>query len=128
MEILMRGTAFANSNGKEPMNYSIYRISKHFLALIFLTSLAASAAIIPPSENSNVKLEWDYPLDQLSPTLFFNIYHSTNINVPVSQWQVLTNVVGTNLSVVLPKLEGTHFFTITASNASGESAFAGQSF
>ncbi len=107
------------------MNHSICKISKRFLALILLASITASAAIVPPSETSKVKLEWDYPLDQLSPTLLFKIYHSTDINVPVSQWQVLTNVVGTNLSVVLPKQSGTHFFAITASNASGESAFAG---
>ena len=107
------------------MNTLFYKIAGRLLALILLVSLTASAAIISPEPK--IKLEWDYPIDQLSPDLRFNIYHTTDISVPVSQWKVLISVVGTNLSVMLPKLEGPQFFAITASSASGESAFAGRS-
>lgn len=86
--------------------------------------MTAFAAIIPPAPAPKVKLEWDYPPEQLSTNLSFNIYHTTNISVPITEWKVLTNVVGTNLSVTLPKENGAHFFALTASNASGESSFA----
>jgi hypothetical protein len=77
---------------------------------------------VPPSPK--VTLAWDYPADQLGTNLSFNIYHTTNITLPMADWEIVTNVVGTSLSASLLLQSGAHFFAVTASNLVGESDFA----
>lgn len=88
----------------------------------------------PPSTNAppadptpigTVHLGWDYPVDQLSADLVFEIRHSVDLRLPVAQWPVLTNVVGTNLSIPFPMERGQHFFVITVSNSVSGTGFAG---
>lgn len=78
--------------------------------VIFFVSLAWAGF------NTKVKLEWDYPPTEL-PGITFNIYHSTNLAVPLSNWTRITNVVGVT-NVILPLIPtGQHFYYATASNA-----------
>lgn len=78
--------------------------------LLFITCLAWAAF------NTKIKLEWDYPPNEL-PGITFNIYYSTNLAVPLSNWTRITNVVGVT-NVILPLIPtGQHYYYATASNA-----------
>lgn len=90
-----------------------------FLATILAVALA-TAAIAGP--NGHVTLIWTYDTNLLSTNLCFLWYESTNITVPMNQWQLYTNVVGTNLSVQLDIVPGEHYFVGTASNFWGETS------
>ncbi len=91
---------------------------KIIASIVFLFGLQALAApqmiVAPP--NGHVKLAWDYDTNQLSTNLFFNIYETTNLTIPFANWNLLTNVVGTNLSATMDVTPGAHFFVATASN------------
>ena len=82
-------------------------------------ALAALAAGLNPS--GRVRLAWDYPTNELSTNLVFRLYTSTNSMLEATNWTVLTNVVGTNLSVDIRIVPGERFFFLTASNFWGES-------
>ena len=93
-----------------------------FIGGAFLTVLNSVAAIVPPTPK--ITLAWSYPAEEMGTHLIFKIYHTTNIASGMAKWEVLTNVIGTNLSASLPLKDGPHFFALTASNAVGESGFA----
>ena len=95
-------------------------MNKIIITLIACGALALLAG--PPS--GKVTLAWDYPTNELTTNLVFKLYHSTNIVAPLGTWTVLTNVVGTNLSVSVVVTPGVNFFAMTASNLWGESDFS----
>jgi hypothetical protein len=77
----------------------------------------------PAPGKRNVTLAWDYQeLDD--PGLAFNLYHSGDATAPIETWQLLTNVPGSARSLTLSLAPGVHAFTLTASNALGESDFS----
>jgi hypothetical protein len=75
------------------------------------------ALAIAPAIRTTATLTWDYPPDEVS-NVTFNIYFTTNISSPPN-WNVITNVVGTN--ALVPIMPGNGFFFATASNQFGES-------
>lgn len=91
------------------------------LALVCFRS-PASPTLSAPAPDGHVVLSWDYDTNQLSTNLWFNFYETTNISTPLANWNVLTNVVGTNLSVEVVITPGQHFIVATSSNFWGESS------
>lgn len=93
------------------------------LALVItLKTYAAPQLVIAPPPTGNIRLSWDYDPSLLGTNLWFNIYETTNLTTPLSQWNLLTNVPGTNLSVDLTVGIGAHFIVGTSSNFWGESS------
>lgn len=87
--------------------------------MLLMASFAAQSAL-----RTNVTLVWSYPTNELSTNLTFKIYSFTNLNQPKIQWQVFANVVGTNLSLIVPVQPVATYYTLTASNMLGESDFS----
>lgn len=87
------------------------------------TALAGPLLTTPPP-NGHVNLVWGYDTNMLSTNLIFYVYGTTNFSVPVEQWPVVTNVVGTNLSVAMDITPGKNYFVMTASNFWGESGIS----
>ena len=85
-----------------------------------LTVLAGPSLVVTPP-NGHCRLAWSYDTNELSTNLTFNFYETTNVALPMSQWPMLTNVAGTNLTVDIDIVPGAHFFVMTASNFWGES-------
>ena len=90
--------------------------------VLLTVSSALAVVIIPPTPK--ITLTWNYPSQQMGTNLIFKIYHTANIAMGMTKWEVLTNVIGTNLSTSIPIKDGPHFFALTALNAAGESDFA----
>lgn len=78
------------------------------------------AIVLPPK---TVQIAWSYPANSETPDLVFKVYHSTDLGVPLSQWELLTNIPGSLRSATLPANEVREFFVMTASNYLGESNF-----
>lgn len=91
------------------------------LFLLVIVSLAGPKLDTPPP-NGHIHLVWTYDTNELSTNLIFCVYGTTNISIPVEQWPMVTNVVGTNLSVALDIIPGPNFFVMTTSNFWGESS------
>lgn len=86
-----------------------------------IVAIAASKFLVEPS--GRVTLAWDPPAGGVVPDVY-KIYHSTNINTPLSNWVCIATVPGTNLTTTVMVTPGTNFFTATASNFWGESLFS----
>jgi hypothetical protein len=108
------------------MTNKLLKLIGYIVVCISLMTSVAPAAVVAPAPK--ITLSWNYPADRLSADLTFKIYHSTDLAVPMKDWTVVTNVVGTSLSAKLPMAPGPHFFTVTAADSSGESDFATTSF
>jgi hypothetical protein len=94
--------------------------------LILAAVLGALVCPTQAAEAAEVRLQWDYPTNDLSEDLWFNLYSTTNIAAPLSTWPMVTNFVGTSTvaTVSVPWGEK-RFFTVIASNYWGEfSAFS----
>ena len=83
-------------------------------------SAKASGAELPAQKT--ITLTWDYPESELSTNLTFKIYNTTDMTIPISDWNVM-HVVGTQTWAKFPVSSDSHFFVITASNVFGESGF-----
>lgn len=98
-----------------------------FCAGLALTLLAFAIAMVMASASAavftNVTLAWEYPTNELSTNISFNLYYSTNILQPLTNWVILTNVSGLKTNVIVPIKPGVHFYALTASNDFGESDF-----
>jgi len=89
-----------------------------FVAL--LVNAAPQLIVAPP--NGHVKISWDYDPNELSTNLFFILYETTNITTPLTNWTVLTNMVGTNTYGQFDVVPGEHYFVAQASNFWGETS------
>lgn len=92
------------------------------LLILMSTSVDAGPQYVVAPPNGDITLEWNYPTNLLCTNLWFNIYGTTNLDLPVEQWPFITNVVGTNLFANLSVVPGANFFVMTASNFWGESS------
>lgn len=93
-------------------------MKKLLLSLAFaLTAFAAQAQLT----NGCVTLAWNNP-NPSGLTEATCLYHSTNNILPFAQWTKIATGPGdsTNQTVFVPP--GLHFFTLTLSNAWGETA------
>ena len=81
-------------------------------AIVVLGVQLASRAVILPPPSRTVTLAWQYP--EPDTQVVFNIYGTTNLAAPISEWSLITNVVDTTCS--LPLTHETCFYTVTASN------------
>jgi hypothetical protein len=87
------------------------RLTVSFLVvLVFLITRSASLGV-PPAPKTLV-LTWSYP--QMSTSLVFKVYSSTNLAVPIRKWPVYTNVTTRSCPVQIDS--GSRFFAVTASN------------
>ena len=68
-----------------------------------------------------VTFAWDYPTNELSPSLTFILYSAADLSLSATNWVSLTNTVGTNLTLTISITPGLRFFYLTASNFWGES-------
>jgi hypothetical protein len=100
------------------------RLTFALAALAVLGVQLMSRAVIVPPPPRTVTLAWHYP--EPNTQIVFNIYGTTNLAAPLSEWALITNVVDTSCS--LPLNHETCFYTVTASNVvSGlESGYAVQ--
>jgi len=85
-----------------------------------------AGAPLPVAPLKTVTLTWDYPESELNTDLTFKIYNTTNVSLPITNWEVL-HVIGTQCWTRFPAGSDARFFVITASNAFGESDFGGGS-
>lgn len=77
--------------------------------------------VVPPKKT--VTIGWSYPVNFETPDLVFKIYHSTNLSIAMTQWDLMTNIPGNLRSAVLPADQPQEFFVMTASNYLGESGY-----
>jgi hypothetical protein len=84
---------------------------KKYICLIPLLLLTARAQA---TTNQLVTLEWDYPPAELNQVTF-TVYHSTDLSIPVKQWQPIGSLSGTN-RVAVSIVPGVNYFTVSASN------------
>lgn len=108
-----------------------------FLRFLPVALLCAAAALLHAgvaSGPTSVTLAWN-PQPQLDSNAVFNLYGSTNVSLPVSQWMYLTSapaatVSGTNswptTNLTVTMTPGVFFFYLTASNFWGESGPSNQ--
>jgi hypothetical protein len=64
---------------------------------------------------------WNYPTDQLSPSLLFKLYWRPN---PVTGWVLTTTLPGTNLSAQVYTPNNSGEYALTAVSAGTESSFS----
>lgn len=81
------------------------------------------SVVVPPPART-VRIEWEFPPSLETPDLVFVVYRSNNLDVPVAEWNRMTNVPGKLRSVEVSADAASGFFAVTASNFLGESDFA----
>jgi hypothetical protein len=103
--------------------------------LILFCGCATTTASLVSTINGNIRLNWAHATnsDPVSTNLVFNIYATTNLQLPAAQWPLLTNILstaaldtndasGTNFTVLLNLQPAQYYFAATASNFWGESS------
>ena len=91
---------------------------------IAILAISCAAMVNADSATSNVQLNWNYPVSELSTNLSFVIYSSTNATLPMTNWTVLTNVVGTATNITLNVVQGENYYAVKVKNFWGESDFS----
>lgn len=89
------------------------------LLLIFAVLLALTLrAVLPPMPPppKAITFSWDWPSNELSTNLHFLLYMAPVVNTPLTNYVVLTNIVGTNASVTIFVVPSQQFYFVTASN------------
>jgi hypothetical protein len=94
------------------------------LLLCLVALLIPMKGLSADALTGDITLIWDYPAAEMETNLTFLVFHSTSITVPLTNWLVLTNVVGTNLSVKLTVIPGKNFFVMKATNFWAASDFS----
>jgi len=101
---------------------------------LLAVALCASAA------TNSLRLAWDYPTNAISDDLYFKLYYSPTVDLPMSNWNYTTfsatnliaitnaGIVGTNYAFTNPIAAmnlspSKWFFRATATNLWGESDF-----
>ena len=86
------------------------------------SSTAVPMSIVAPGKT--FRIAWDYPVTRETPDLVFNVYSTSDLSVPMRQWALRTTVPGSARSVQVLADNPQSYFVLTASNSSGESAYA----
>jgi hypothetical protein len=83
-----------------------------------------AAKALPFVPRTNCIVLWNFPTNRETPDMVFKLRGTNNLLIPKAQWPVLTNVPGNLRSVRRSLNQPVQFFTLTASNSVGESAYA----
>jgi len=90
---------------------------------LLLTGLSVGlvfcARAVIPSGPTPITFAWNYPSNVQVDV--FKIYSSTNVNLPLTNWALISTVPGTNATANFLIQPGIWFFYCTASNFWGES-------
>jgi len=89
--------------------------------LVLLSPLLLGIGLWPPARAEQITLAWDYPTNELAGVTF-RVKHSADITAPLTNWVTLIATTNTIAKIDVPR--GVNFFTCTASNFWGESAFS----
>lgn len=73
----------------------------------------AQLAVVP--NFGTITLAWDYPPEEFTTNVSFNLRASADPTLPLAQWQIVTNT--TSQQVTLPITPGFSFFICTATNS-----------
>lgn len=97
--------------------------------LLLALALALSLVTVPAAEFTNARpvfLEWNYPAEDLTPTLVFYVHTNGSLAVPVESWPVATVVTNAAAFNSVPALltPPRCYFVICASNEWGRSDFS----
>lgn len=92
---------------------------KNTLAIIIIFGIFWMAVFAGISPIGRIRLDWDYPPNEITTDIVFRVYSSTNITIPITNWMVLTNVTTNEAHLTISP--GRTFFYVTASNFWGES-------
>lgn len=87
------------------------------LLLLILVAVSALAAGPSTSTRTNCVLTSDYPTNELSTNLWFKVYSSTNVSIPVTSWPLIAIVPGTNATFTLPLDFNQRFYVVKSSNS-----------
>jgi hypothetical protein len=95
-------------------------IAKWVVAVMLVAGFGAYALL--PTSPSTVTIGWNpIPASDLTPDCVVKLYYSQQVDAPVAEWTVLTNLPATNTQVKVTVAPGRFFFFLTASNWTGES-------
>ena len=89
-----------------------------------LTLLCCLLGVAAGTNQTSLRLVWDPPSDGYSTNSSYQVYHSTNITTPLTNWALLTNLIATSSTVKVQVIPGPHLFAITHSNIWGVSDFS----
>jgi len=99
---------------------------RHMKKLFLTTTLALGMFIclggnpLPdPTQPTSITLSWNY--SQPDTNTFIKLYRSTDISIPLTNWNVITMVSSTTNQVIIQILPGKAFYYATATNFWGES-------
>lgn len=89
---------------------------KRLIAVAVLALGLGLAAVIGQADtNETVIVSWDYPASEIS-NMTFRVYQSTNITTPLTNWNVLATVKGTNEAPPIQVVGGLNYFAVSSSN------------
>jgi hypothetical protein len=92
-----------------------------FLISLFIPCVCLLAALPTPQERT---LSWTYPSNELSTGTTFQVFMGTNLAVPITNWTVITNMVGTSTAMKIMLVPGNYFFAVRATNLWGVENFS----
>jgi hypothetical protein len=72
-----------------------------------------------PTLPTSLTLTWNY--SQPDTNTFIKLYRSTDISIPLTNWNMIATVPSTTNQVVIQILPGKAFYYVTATNLWGES-------
>lgn len=85
-----------------------------------MRTAAIIALLLGSLHGAEVKIDWDYPQDEMGTNLVFIISSHTNANEPLTNWFRIV-VPGTSTTARAVMVPERRFFFVTASNFWGES-------
>lgn len=99
---------------------------------LILKFIWVAVMTIGVAQADTIKLAWEADTNgQVLAECGFKVYQSTNITIPLTNWNVLTNIVatnaqigGTNFQCALQVSPGQMFYAVTMTNFWGESDFS----
>jgi hypothetical protein len=92
------------------------------LAFCLCAGAPAAPLLVVQPPTGNITLRWKYDTNELSTNLWFTIYETTNLSEPLSNWNPVLTMPGTNVSATFNVNPGEHFFVATTSNFWGETS------
>jgi hypothetical protein len=99
-----------------------FEVMKSLRTIAALALLAIGIAAAPSPSPTPITLVWDYPAEEVTEDLTFNLYTSIDAQLPPEQWTLIKTVPGTARQVTIEVTPGRAFYYVTARNFWSESA------